>query len=212
MIGTVAGVARSFEITNCDGSRPCASIASSSAGSLRMNSAENPPTVDCSVMDTVGLARTFCLSWSSRKAGRFKRPLVAWLVTPPSPRYSFRNRRAGGWGIRNVRIIDLAGRIRPLTAVPAPRLARVSSHLALAVHLAACRIGNAEQTVPGKEQLLSVLGGISRAARQRSRRAKSLARAAGASFRGAQGRRRCALSLCRAPALRLHLRRHPAGL
>ena len=35
-------------------------------------------------------------------------------MTLPSPRYSFRNRRAGGWGIYNVRIIDLAGRIRPL--------------------------------------------------------------------------------------------------
>src|SRR3979490_2893393 len=52
MIGTVGGVARSFEITNCDGSSPCAIMACSTSGSLRMNSAENPPTVDCSVIDT----------------------------------------------------------------------------------------------------------------------------------------------------------------
>src|SRR5258706_7588737 len=74
MIGTVAGVARSFEITKPDGSSPWATMACSSGGSLRMNSAENPPTVDCSVIDTVGLARTLCPSWSSGRAGRFKRP------------------------------------------------------------------------------------------------------------------------------------------
>ncbi len=50
--GTVGGVARSFEITNCDGSSPWAIMACSTSGSLRMNSAENPPTVDCSVIDT----------------------------------------------------------------------------------------------------------------------------------------------------------------
>src|SRR5258707_15475453 len=80
MIGTVAGVARSFEITKPDGSSPWATMACSSSGSLRMNSAENPPTVDCSVIDTVGLARTLCPSWSSGRAGRFKRPRPAALL------------------------------------------------------------------------------------------------------------------------------------
>src|SRR5882757_9768987 len=54
MNGTVGGVARSFEITNCDGSIPWAIMPCSTSGSLRMNSAENPPAVDCSVIDTAG--------------------------------------------------------------------------------------------------------------------------------------------------------------
>ena len=51
MKGTDGGVARSFEIKNSDGSRPCAIMAASRAGSLLMNSAEKPPTVDCRVID-----------------------------------------------------------------------------------------------------------------------------------------------------------------
>ena len=50
--GTEADAARSLEITKPDGSSPCATMARSTAGSLRMNSAENPPMVDCSVIDT----------------------------------------------------------------------------------------------------------------------------------------------------------------
>ena len=52
--GTVAGVARSLEITNCDGSSPCAIMVSSTFGSLRMNSPEKPPMVDCRMIDTIG--------------------------------------------------------------------------------------------------------------------------------------------------------------
>jgi hypothetical protein len=48
----VGGVAGSFEMTKPAGSSPCAIMACSSAGNLRMNSAENPPTVDCSVIGT----------------------------------------------------------------------------------------------------------------------------------------------------------------
>src|ERR1700688_1931308 len=58
MNGAVAGVAQSFEITNWDGSSPCAIMACSRSGSLRMNSAVNPPTVDCSVIGIDGPART----------------------------------------------------------------------------------------------------------------------------------------------------------
>src|ERR1700751_537726 len=52
MNGGVGGVARSFEITNCAGSSPCATMARSSSGSLRLNSAESPPTVDCRIIAT----------------------------------------------------------------------------------------------------------------------------------------------------------------
>jgi len=45
--------AESFEITNFDGSSPCAIIAFSSMGSSRMNSAEKL-TVDCRMIDIVG--------------------------------------------------------------------------------------------------------------------------------------------------------------
>src|SRR5450759_275486 len=58
MKGTVGGVARSFEITKRAGSNPCAIMACSTSGSLRLNSAENPPTVDCSMIDTASPQRT----------------------------------------------------------------------------------------------------------------------------------------------------------
>src|ERR1700730_6854137 len=45
-------------MTNCDGFSPCATIACSSSGSLRMNSAENPTTVDCRMIVTARLVRT----------------------------------------------------------------------------------------------------------------------------------------------------------
>src|SRR6266436_8790606 len=48
-----------YDITDCDGISPCGTMGSSSAGSLRINAAENPPTVDCSVIDIVSPKRTF---------------------------------------------------------------------------------------------------------------------------------------------------------
>jgi len=48
---TTAAEARSFEITKLEGSSPCAIMACLSAGSLRLNPAEKPPTVDCSMID-----------------------------------------------------------------------------------------------------------------------------------------------------------------
>ena len=72
--------------------------------------------VDCSVIDTASLARTLCPSWSSGKAGRFKGRLVAALVTPPSPRYSFRKQARWRQGISmSASLIwpAASGRLRP---------------------------------------------------------------------------------------------------
>src|SRR5260370_7610697 len=124
-----------------------------------------------------------------------------------------RRRRQGG--IHNVSIDGLAGCIWPLAAISRPRhqgIRGVSSHRAVAVHLASGRTGDAEQTVPGKEQFLSLLGRLSPPPRQRSRRAKSDARAAGASLRDAQVRRLFALPLTRTPPFLLPLPLHPPAL
>src|SRR5450755_1173360 len=107
MNGTEGGVARSFEITKLSGSSPCAIMACSTAGSLRMNSAENPPSmVDCSVIDTASLTRKFLPVLVGPSGREVQEPWrAARAIMIPS---------AALGGICDVGIIDLAG--RPLAA------------------------------------------------------------------------------------------------
>src|SRR5216683_2622040 len=120
-----------------------------------------------------------------------------------------------GVDIRDVSVDRLAGRSGPSASIPGPwhhGPAPVSGRCAVALRLGSGRLGDAEQAVPGKEQLLSVVRRFSCPGRQQSGWAKSAAHAAGAPLRRKRGWRRRALSLCRTAALRLHLRRHPTGL
>ena len=139
-------------------------MASSTFGSLRMNSPENPPMVDWRMIDTIGCP---CLA--------LRRPVQADFVVPPRPDaargstqswrtvrgdISRRNRQGSGKGVCNVSIDHLAGRSRPSATISAPwhrGLAPVSGRRAVALRLGSGRRGAAEQAVPGKEQFLSVV-------------------------------------------------------
>src|SRR5450631_2136554 len=103
MKGTEGGVARSLEITKLSGSSPCAIMACSTLGSLRMNSAENPPSmVDCRVIDTAGLTRKFrpvLVGRSGREVQEPWRAARAIII-----------RSAALRGICDVGIIDPVGR------------------------------------------------------------------------------------------------------
>jgi len=172
-------------------------MACSSAGSLRMNSAENPPTVDCSVIGTAGLkrmprvridAKGLCLSWSVDRATGFKKLAVqeAWGSSPlgasPAPL-----QLDSGKGVFNMS----ASLIWPAASADRrPFRARGARALVFpAIVLLLCTSLLAALETPSKPFLeknsFSLVGRISRAARQRSRRAKGDARAAGASLRDA---------------------------
>src|SRR5580692_2435450 len=106
MNGAVGVVAMSLEITNCEGSRPFRIMARSTEGSRRMNSAENPPTVDCRMIDMVGA----CFSWSAAGLGGFK---PSWRIGRAKIASSVRELARGQGVVKHVGIDDLAGRSQP---------------------------------------------------------------------------------------------------
>src|ERR1700692_4720146 len=112
------------------------------------------------------------------------------LGTLFAPWYPARSKAGPSRGVCNASIDNLAGRSEPsasLSGLWPQGLAPVSSSCAVALRFWLGRCGGAKPTVPGKEQLLSVVCRFSCPGCQRSGWAKSAARAAGAPLRVKRG-------------------------